>query len=155
MSALFPGLPWGTRRLIVSFDLDGTLDFGDPPGPVGPAAIRTLQAGGTVVGSCSDRTALDQRRLWSMAGLSPMFVVVKSHLKILRSDFPDALLVHVGDRFADQLEAQSAGCLFVHVEEVSREVWRDSARFYEELHRRNTTDRHAQFGRWPETEKKA
>lgn len=111
------------RDLIISFDLDGTLEFGDPPGAIAPALVRTLQETVFVVGSASDRTVLDQSRLWQSAGLEPGFVVVKNHLRHISSKYPGRRLVHIGDRFADYLEARNAGALFLHVESLSFEDW--------------------------------
>src|SRR5579885_2681093 len=116
-------LPCSLEDLIISLDLDGTLAFGDPPGAIAPALVRTLQETVFVVGSASDRTVLDQSRLWQRAGLEPGFVVVKNHLRHIASRYPGRRLVHIGDRFADYLEARNAGALFLHVESLSCEEW--------------------------------
>ena len=41
--------------IVVSFDIDGTLEIGEPPGVVPIALIRTAKRLGYLVGSCSDR----------------------------------------------------------------------------------------------------
>ena len=43
---------------LVSFDIDGTLEVGNPPGIVPGALVRRAQRLGYLVGSCSDRTIL-------------------------------------------------------------------------------------------------
>jgi hypothetical protein len=49
--------------------------------------------------------------------------VVKNHLHKIAVRYPDRFLVHVGDRFADYLEAGNAGALFIHVEALSLNDW--------------------------------
>ncbi|MEX2229883.1 MAG: hypothetical protein WEB13_09645 [Dehalococcoidia bacterium] len=118
------------ERLVVSFDIDGTLEFGDPNGPVAARLVRALQRASVVVGSASDRTVLDQARVWAAAGVEPAFVVVKNQLRRIPTDYPDRLLVHVGDRFADALEAANAGAVFVHVDALSWDEWLEPHHFY-------------------------
>lgn len=120
----------GTAQLVISFDVDGTLQFGDPPGPITPRTIRALQEARAVIGSASDRTVADQTRLWQQAGIKPVFVVVKNQLKSLLSSFPGGLFVHVGDGFADHLEATKAGAIFVHVNTLSSEQWLEPEHLY-------------------------
>ena len=59
----------GTGRrdapVVVSFDIDGTMVFGHPPGPIALGFVRAVVAAGHVVGSASDRTAGDQSSLWA------------------------------------------------------------------------------------------
>lgn len=124
----------GVERLVVSFDIDGTLEFGDPNGPIVTGLVRALQDAHVVVGSASDRTVLDQRRVWTAAGIEPEFVVVKNHLQRIPAQYPDGLLVHVGDRFADELEAANAGAVFVHVDVLSWEQWLEPHHFYRAAH---------------------
>lgn len=113
--------------LVVSLDLDGTVWFGDPSGPVKADLVVALQRSSVVIGSASDRTVTDQRRLWSAAGIEPEFIVVKNHLHTIGSRYPDRFLVHVGDRFADCLEAGNAGALFIHVDVLSLDDWLDAS----------------------------
>jgi len=40
---------------LVSFDIDGTLDIGDPPGIVPVALVKQAKRLGYLIGSCSDR----------------------------------------------------------------------------------------------------
>lgn len=114
--------------LIVSFDLDGTVWFGDPPGPIAAGLVTALQLSSAVVGSASDRTILDQRRLWQAVEIEPAFVVVKPQLRTIPARYADRLLVHIGDRFADQLEAVNAGAIFLHVATFTANEWLDYSR---------------------------
>ena len=49
---------------LVSFDIDGTLEIGDPPGIITIDAVRAARALGYLVGTCSDRPVAHQRQLW-------------------------------------------------------------------------------------------
>ena len=41
--------------ILISFDIDGTLEVGDPPGPLTMDMVRIVQDKGFLIGSCSDR----------------------------------------------------------------------------------------------------
>ena len=43
--------------ILVSFDIDGTLEVGDPPGPIELALVRRAKALGYIVGSASARVS--------------------------------------------------------------------------------------------------
>ena len=47
--------------ILVSFDIDGTLETGDPPGPITMEMVGMAQAQGCIIGSCSDRPLPSQR----------------------------------------------------------------------------------------------
>ncbi len=49
---------------LVSFDIDGTLECGEPPGVVTVELVRTAKRRGWLVGSCSDRPISYQEALW-------------------------------------------------------------------------------------------
>ena len=42
--------------VLISFDIDGTLELGDPPGVPTMDMVRLVQEKGFLIGSCSDRT---------------------------------------------------------------------------------------------------
>jgi hydroxymethylpyrimidine pyrophosphatase-like HAD family hydrolase len=50
---------------LISFDIDGTLEVGDPPGDITMDLVRMAQQLGYLIGSCSDRTLSAQQRIWS------------------------------------------------------------------------------------------
>ena len=52
---------------LVSFDIDGTLEVGDPPGPITMAMVRRAQAHGCIIGSASDRPLPVQQAIWGPA----------------------------------------------------------------------------------------
>ena len=47
--------------ILISFDIDGTLEVGDPPGVLTMEFVRKTQEAGILVGSCSDRPISGQR----------------------------------------------------------------------------------------------
>lgn len=105
--------PAGAPRLI-SFDIDGTLEVGEPPGEVTLATVRRAHALGIVVGSCSDRPISVQQRLWAEHDVPMQFVVLKQHLMQVRESFPDAgHYLHVGDSDVDRQMAEEADFEFL------------------------------------------
>jgi hypothetical protein len=83
---------------LISFDLDGTMEFGDPAGPVSTTTVNALQASGYLIGSCSDRTHREQSLM-----------------------FPAPLYLHVGDTDIDQHYARVAGFDFAFAWDFSPE----------------------------------
>jgi hypothetical protein len=98
--------------VIISFDIDGTMEFGDPPGPVTVDFVRRLLAAGHVIGSASDRTRTDQSSAWARYGIAPAFVGGKHHLHEVRARFDAERHVHIGDSHVDEHYATLAGFEF-------------------------------------------
>ncbi len=98
--------------MLISFDIDGTMEFGQPPGPVPVAFVRELAEGGHVIGSASDRTRSDQSMLWEQHGIEVAFVGGKHHLHEVRERFPAERHVHIGDTHVDEHYARLAGFEF-------------------------------------------
>lgn len=94
---------------LISFDIDGTLTFGSPPGAISVERILQEKALGHLVGSASDRTVTDQRELWKKWGLEPDFIVLKHRLEDLRLQFQAGEYLHVGDGEMDRFFAERAG----------------------------------------------
>jgi hypothetical protein len=105
-------------RTLVSFDIDGTMEMGDPPGPISVDLVRTAQSLGYLVGSASDRTASYQRGLWSQHGIEVDFVGGKHHLPAYRDRWECERLIHIGDTEVDRHFANLAGFEFVFVHEL-------------------------------------
>jgi len=94
---------------VVSFDIDGTMAFGDPPGPISVALVAAIADLGHVIGSGSDRTSSDQARLWAAHGIEVHFTGGKHHLPAVRERHPAARYVHIGDTEIDRHYAGLAG----------------------------------------------
>ena len=114
-----PGAP-GARvpSVMVSFDIDGTMEFGDPAGPVTIDLVRTAKGLGYVVGCASDRPLSSQRRLWSEAAVDMDFIGGKHDLHVQRDLWTCQRMVHIGDTDVDRHYALLAGFEFVHVDEL-------------------------------------
>jgi hypothetical protein len=101
---------------VVSFDIDGTLEVGDPPGIVTIAMVRRAQALGYVIGSCSDRPLRFQRELWERLTIVPDFTVLKHKLADVRALFRAETYYHIGDTDVDDWVATDAGFRFLRAE---------------------------------------
>jgi hypothetical protein len=113
-------------RVLVSFDIDGTMEFGDPPGPVPASVARELFERGYIVGVASDWPRSSQQPLFAQYGIEPHFVGGKHHLHEVREQFPADRYVHVGDTAVDERYALLAGFEFLHVEELVLPVVADA-----------------------------
>ena len=99
---------------LISFDIDGTLEFGDPPGVITVAAVRRARELGFLVGSCSDRPISNQQLLWEQHELAVDFTVLKQNLDDVRRQFEAENYLHIGDTAVDRLMAKRAGFDFLH-----------------------------------------
>ncbi len=106
--------------MLVSFDIDGTMVFGDPPGEITVEDVRKVKELGFIVGSASDRPIADQSELWQLAGIELDFVSLKHRLAELKQRFTVTRYVHVGDTYSDKFLAKQAGFDFVSSSDVLR-----------------------------------
>jgi hypothetical protein len=111
------------RTTLVSFDIDGTLEVGDPPGIITVAAVRAAWQRGYVVGTCSDRPLAHQRKLWDRVALVPDFTVLKHRLADLKASFTAAAYYHIGDTDVDEHFAGLAGFRFLRADVASYRAW--------------------------------
>jgi hypothetical protein len=107
----------------VSFDIDGTLEIGAPPGPITVTAVRIARDLGYVVGTCSDRPVAHQRALWGRLGLAPDFTVLKHRLAEVRAAFTAMAYYHIGDTDVDEHYAGVAGFRFLRADAASVRAW--------------------------------
>lgn len=115
------GSPRGT--LVLSLDIDGTMEFGEPPGPITVALVHELVAAGLVVGCASDRTRTDQEQSFGAHGITLEFHGGKHHLDQVRARYDGAhRYVHVGDTHVDEHFAGLAGFEFVTVDDADAAV---------------------------------
>ena len=105
--------------MLVSFDIDGTLELGDPPGPISAGFVLHARQQGCVIGSASDRTLREQGEIWTALGLEPDFVSRKHQLEKVRESFAWSSLFHIGDTHIDEHFAKLAGFAFIHVEDLA------------------------------------
>jgi len=108
---------------LISFDIDGTLEFGDPPGGITVAMVIRAKELGFLIGSCSDRFPSAQRSLWEACDIAVDFVAAKHMLPDIRSRFEAVKYLHIGDRDLDQQLAEKAGFEFLWDHEGVAEPW--------------------------------
>ena len=108
---------------LISFDIDGTLETGDPPGRITLAHVRRALELGHIVGSCSDRTVGHQRRMWADAGITVAFTVLKHQLDTVRAEFSAEVYYHIGDTNLDQYYAERNGFAYFHPEGAPEDLW--------------------------------
>ena len=81
---------------MMSFDIDGTLEVGDPPGLITMDMVRQAKHLGCLIGSCSDRPLSDQRRIWEMHHIIVDFTVLKHRLAEVKAQFQADIYYHFG-----------------------------------------------------------
>ncbi len=110
--------------ILISFDIDGTLEVGDPPGVLTMEMVRRAQAKGILIGSCSDRTMSGQRAIWEQHNISVDFVVPKHRLPEVKEKFDAEVYYHIGDREdLDKKYALEAGFEFLWPHEAITKSW--------------------------------
>jgi hypothetical protein len=102
--------------VLVSFDIDGTLETGDPAGPVSLTIVRQARQQGCLIGSASDRTLGEQRSMWDAAAIAVDFVGHKHRLVEATQAFGCTRRVHIGDTPTDEHYARLAGFEFLPAE---------------------------------------
>ena len=109
--------------ILVSFDIDGTLEVGQPPGIVPISLVRRAQQLGYLVGSCSDRPLSYQRAMWERVRIVADFTALKHRLDEVKARFPAAAYYHIGDTDLDQFFADSAGFRFLRADPDAPLAW--------------------------------
>jgi hypothetical protein len=108
---------------LISFDIDGTLEVGDPPGIITMDMVRKAKTLGYLIGSCSDRTIRDQRGIWERHSIPVDFTVLKHRLDDVKSRFHAEVYYHIGDTDMDGFFADRAGFLFIRADDVPDKSW--------------------------------
>ncbi len=108
---------------LVSFDIDGTLEVGEPPGIITTAMIRSVKSLGCVVGTCSDRTLSYQQHIWEQLGIAADFTVLKHRLADIKARFSAHAYYHVGDTDLDDHFATAAGFEFLRADAGAHASW--------------------------------
>ena len=108
---------------LISFDIDGTLEVGDPPGPITLDTVRAAKASGCIIGSCSDRTVSNQKRIWDTASIDMAFTVLKHQLDAVKEQFPADNYYHIGDTDLDRQYAERNGFHFLLPDVEVAQLW--------------------------------
>ena len=110
-------------KILLSIDIDGTLETGDPPGPVTLEMVKRAIDLGCIVGSASDRSVSAQARMWERAGIEVSFTANKHLLSEIKERFEADYYVHMGDRNLDEQFAREAEMDFIWQDEAATEPW--------------------------------
>ena len=110
--------------ILISFDIDGTLEVGDPPGVLTMEMVRKAKAKGYLIGSCSDRPLSAQRVIWDQHNIPVEFVSSKHQLPEVKAKFEADVYYHIGDREdLDKRYALEAGFEFLWPHEAVEKPW--------------------------------
>jgi len=112
-----------SRVTLVSFDIDGTLEVGEPPGIVSIALVKRAKRLGYLIGSCSDRTIRYQQRMWEALQIGADFTVLKHRLADVKALFQAAAYYHIGDTDTDDFFATGAGFRFLRADAAAHRSW--------------------------------
>ncbi len=108
---------------LISFDIDGTLVVGDPPGLISPEMIRQVKQLGFLIGSCSDRPISHQEAVWRRIEIAPDFTVLKHRLADVKARFLADAYYHIGDTDIDRSFAGEAGFRFLWADARVHGAW--------------------------------
>jgi hypothetical protein len=108
---------------LISFDIDGTLEVGEPPGLITMDMVREIQALGFLIGSGSDRTLSHQRHVWERHRIVVDFTALKHRLAEVKAQFQAEAYYHIGDTDMDRFYADKAGFRFVRADAAVRQAW--------------------------------
>jgi hypothetical protein len=108
---------------LISFDIDGTLEVGEPPGIVTIALVQTAKRLGYLVGSCSDRPISYQQEMWKRLQIVAAFTVLKHRLTEVKERFQAAAYYHIGDTDNDDFFARAAGFQFLRADAAAHRAW--------------------------------
>ena len=109
---------------LISFDIDGTLEVGDPPGYITMEMVRRAKDLGYIIGSCSDRIVSNQQRIWMEHNISVAFTVLKHQLDLVKAEFNAEQYYHIGDTNMDRHYAERAGFEFFYPDTAVGHLWR-------------------------------
>lgn len=101
---------------LISFDIDGTLEVGSPPGIITMDMVQRIKSLGHLIGSCSDRPIRYQQQIWEQHNISVDFMVLKHELAEVKARFQAEAYYHVGDSHMDHFFASQAGFRFVRAD---------------------------------------
>jgi hypothetical protein len=113
----------GLTPLLISFDIDGTLEVGDPPGVISMEMVRQVKRLGHLVGSCSDRPVSYQRQIWQRLEIPVDFTVLKHRLADVKARFSAQAYYHIGDTDIDHDFARAAGFRFLRADADTPRAW--------------------------------
>jgi FMN phosphatase YigB (HAD superfamily) len=116
-------------KRVISFDLDGTLSFGEPQGPIQPWHLKKLKEEGVIIGGASGKAIEYQSCRWQENAVEPDFVIKKDEVsgwEKIKEVFADSKeYIHVGDTLDDKAIAESVGFRFMYPDEFIKMVFKE------------------------------
>lgn len=109
--------------ILLSFDIDGTLEVGDPPGGITMEMVRRAYEAGYLIASCSDRALSSQKAMWARYNIPAVFTASKHQLPNMRAAITADAYYHIGDRDTDEQIAAENGFGFWWNHEGVSEPW--------------------------------
>ena len=109
--------------ILLSFDIDGTLETGDPPGYITMARVREALELGYIIGSCSDRTVSHQKSMWLKHDIVVAFTVLKHQLDRVKMEFSAEVYYHIGDTNMDRHYAERNGFAYFYPDTSIDHLW--------------------------------
>ena len=111
---------------LISFDIDGTLEVGEPRGSITMDFVRAVQQMGYIIGSCSDRPLSYQQKMWQEHEIVVEFTVLKQNLDDVRARLDADTYTHIGDSDADEFFALKSDFRFIEVDTMEWAEWREN-----------------------------
>jgi len=108
---------------LISFDIDGTLEAGDPPGYITMALVHKALELGYIIGSCSDWPVSHQQRMWQEHGIIVSFTVLKHRLDQVKAEFSAEQYYHIGDTNMDRHYAELNGFTYFYPDASVDHLW--------------------------------
>jgi hypothetical protein len=107
----------------ISFDIDGTLEVGDPPSLVTMDMVRAIKALGYVIGSGSDRPLRYQRHILENHHIVVDFMALKHQLADVKAQLQAEACYHMGDTDMDRFLIDRASFRFVRADAAVCQAW--------------------------------
>jgi len=104
-----------SAKKAFAFDRDGTLIWGNPPGPIDKIHLLELRKLGYSIGGSGGQLAEEQYRNWKDQEIEPDFIVYKPDLKTIKNRYKS--ITHIGDDISDKKIAKDAGLNYMLPEE--------------------------------------
>ena len=108
---------------LISFDIDGTLWAGDPPGRSTLEMVLRARELGYIIGSASDRPVPVQKGIWEKHGVVMDFTINKHRLDEVKAQFEAETYQHIGDTNMDEMYAVMHGFEYLDVAIHMEEPW--------------------------------
>ena len=103
-------------KVVVAFDVDGTLEVGNPPGPIKLSELKRLKELGLVVGIVGAFEKV-KRIISDLEFYYPGHPHKPKYLKEIKERYNPVIAIYVGDDDADRVAALSSGFIYVRPED--------------------------------------